>query len=157
MKRDNELAKETLKKQCNIADERNQLLKENKDWQRAYQEEKDKQFELVRENQKLQKENEELKEYIMLAPNLDEMTAMKYRNITEEAYIKGRAEEQQKAEQIIYEHYIPKQKIKDKIEEINKKEKQELKGTKVQDRYDIKQQYMYQRNILQDLLESEDK
>lgn len=53
--------------------------------------------------------------------------------------------------------YIPKQKIKDKIEELNKKEKQELKGTKGQDRYSIKQQYMYQKNILQDLLESEGK
>lgn len=49
--------------------------------------------------------------------------------------------------------YIPKQKIKGKIEELNKKEKQELRGTKGQDRYDIKQQYMYQRNILQNLLE----
>lgn len=50
-------------------------------------------------------------------------------------------------------YVIPIQKIKDKIKELNKKEKQELKGTKGQDRYDIKQQYMYQRNILQELLE----
>ena len=67
---------------------------------------------------KLQKENEELKEYIAIAPNLDEMTATKYRNIQQDAYIQGRAEEQQKAEQIIYENYIPIQKVKDKIEEI---------------------------------------
>lgn len=46
-----------------------------------------------------------------------------------------------------------KENIQHKIEELNKKEKQELKGTKGQDRYDIKQQYMYQRNVLQDLLE----
>ena len=70
--------------------------------------------------EKLQKENEELKEYIAIAPNLDEMTATKYRNIQQDAYIQGRAEEQQKAEQIIYENYIPIQKIKDKIEEIQK-------------------------------------
>ena len=63
--------------------------------------------------EKLQKENEELKEYIMLAPNLDEMTAIKYRNIQEEAYIRGRMEEQQKSEQIIYENYIPIQKVTD--------------------------------------------
>ena len=62
------------------------------------------------------KENKELKEYIAIAPNLDEMTATKYRNIQQDAYIQGRAEEQQKAEQIIYENYIPIQKIKDKIE-----------------------------------------
>ena len=65
--------------------------------------------------EKLQKENEELKEYIAIAPNLDEMTATKYRNIQQDAYIQGRAEEQQKAEQIIYENYISIQKVKDKI------------------------------------------
>lgn len=65
------------------------------------------------------KENEELKEYIAIAPNLDEMTATKYRNIRQDAYIQGRAEEQQKAEQIIYENYIPKQKIENIINRIN--------------------------------------
>ena len=73
--------------------------------------------------EKLQKENEELKEYIAIAPNLDEMTATKYRNIQQDAYIQGRAEEQQKAEQIIYENYIPIQKVKDKIEEIKQEKK----------------------------------
>ena len=72
--------------------------------------------------EKLQKENEELKEYIAIAPNLDEMTASKYRNIQQNAYIQGRAEEQQKAEQIIYENYIPIQKVKDKIEELDYKD-----------------------------------
>lgn len=69
--------------------------------------------------EKLQEENEELKKYIQLAPNLDEMTATKYRNIQQDAYIQGRAEEQQKAEQIIYENYISKQKIKDIIDRID--------------------------------------
>lgn len=45
---------------------------------------------------KLQKENKELKKYIAIAPNLDEMTATKYRNIQQDAYIQGRAEEQKK-------------------------------------------------------------
>ncbi len=66
------------------------------------------------------KGNKQLKEYIAIAPNLDEMTATKYRNIQQDAYIQGRAEEQQKAEQIIYESYISKQIIKDKIEELSK-------------------------------------
>ena len=52
------------------------------------------------------------------------MTATKYTNIQREAYFRGRAEEQQKAEQIIYEKYIPKQKIKDKIEELKIKSQQ---------------------------------
>ena len=71
-------------------------------------------------NEVLLKENEELKEYIAIAPNLDEMTATKYRNIRQDAYIQERAEEQQKAEQIIYENYIPVQKVKDKIEQYKK-------------------------------------
>ena len=70
------------------------------------------------------KENKELKEYIMLAPNLDEMTATKYKNIQEEAYIRGRVEEQKKAEQIIYENYIPVQKVKEKIEELNQEDRE---------------------------------
>lgn len=78
---------------------------------------------LLSEYRRLQKENEELKEYIAIAPNLDEMTATKYRNIQRDAYIRGRAEEQQKAKQRIYENYIHKQKIKDKIEELS-----EIKG-----------------------------
>ena len=68
---------------------------------------------LKSENEILQKENEGLKEYIAIAPNLDEMTATKYRNIQQDAYVQGRAEEQQKTEQIIHENYIPVQKIKD--------------------------------------------
>lgn len=73
---------------------------------------------ILLEYKKILKENEELKEYIAIAPNLDEMTATKYRNIQQDAYIQGRAKEQQKAEQIIYENYIPVQKVKDKIEKI---------------------------------------
>lgn len=52
---------------------------------------------------------------------------------------------------------IPKQKVKDKIEELNKKEKEELKGMKGQDRYFVKQTYQNKRMILQELIkESED-
>lgn len=67
---------------------------------------------------RLQKENENLKEYIFAAPNLDEMTAIKYKSIQEEAYIRGIAEEQQKVKQIIYENYIPKKVIRDKLEKL---------------------------------------
>lgn len=73
------------------------------------------------------KENKQLKEYIAIAPNLDEMTAIKYRNIQQDAYIQGRADEQQKAEQIIHENYILKQKIKDKIIERQFELQQEYK------------------------------
>ena len=51
------------------------------------------------------------------------------------------------------ENYIPKSKVEEKIEELDKEEKRELKGTKGQDRYYIKQKYMYKRKVLQELLE----
>ena len=56
-------------------------------------------------------------------------------------------EEEIKAE--IPQDYIPKSKIKEKIEELDKKEKEELKGLKGQNIYFVKQIYMYKRNILQ--------
>lgn len=100
-------------------------------------------------NEVLLKENEGLKEYIAIAPNLDEMTATKYRNIQQDAYIQGRAEEQQKAEQVIHENYIPKQKIKDKIEEINKMIAYEHNNAVII-------QLGKQKRVLQKLLESEE-
>ena len=51
--------------------------------------------------------------------------------------------------------YIHKDKIKAKIEEVDKQEKEVLKGTKGQDRYAIKQEYMHKRSALQSLLEKE--
>ena len=52
---------------------------------------------------------------------------------------------------------ISKEKIKDKIKELNKKEKEELKGMKGQNRYFVKQTYQNKRMILQELIkESEE-
>ena len=74
------------------------------------------------------------------------MTATKFRNIQQDAYIQGRAEEQQKAEQIIYENYIPKQTVKDKIEGIDERIKREENKKVVI--------YLHkQKRILQELLE----
>lgn len=49
--------------------------------------------------------------------------------------------------------FVFKSDIKEKIEELSKKEKEELKSLKGQDRYFIKQMYMYKRNVLQELME----
>ena len=97
---------------------------------------------------KLQKENEELKEYIAIAPNLDEMTATKYRNIQQDAYIQGRAEEKQRAKQIIYENYIPVQKVKDKIEHYQK-----LQDNYIEKYDEINEGLQAMINALQELLE----
>jgi hypothetical protein len=99
-------------------------------------------------NEVLQKENEELKEYIAITPNLDEMTATKYRNIQQNAYIQGMAEEQQKAEQIIYENYIPIQKVKDKIEHYQK-----LQDNYIEKYDEINEGLQAMINALQELLE----
>lgn len=48
-------------------------------------------------------------------------------------------------------------KVKEKIEELNKEEKKALKGTKGQDRYSIKLEYMHKRNALQELLEESER
>lgn len=54
-------------------------------------------------------------------------------------------------------YVISKQKVKDKIEKLNKKEKEELKGMKGQDRYFVKQTYQNKKMILQELIkESEE-
>lgn len=98
----------------------------------------------------LENENKSLKEYIAKAPNLDEMTATKYRNIQQEAYIQGRAEEQQKAEQIIYENYIPKQKIEDKIEKLKEKGESDFRS------YGFAVETHLALQVLQELLESEE-
>lgn len=99
-----------------------------------------------RENGELIEKVKELEEYIFIAPNLDEMTATKYTNIQREAYFRGRAEEQQKAEQIIYENYIPKQKVKDKIEELENAKRETT-------RENWHYIYSIQLKILQELLE----
>ena len=68
--------------------------------------------------EKLQKENENIKLYIQTNPNLNEISAVEYTTIRKEAYYQGRAEEQQKAEQIIYENYISKDRIREKMKEV---------------------------------------
>lgn len=100
-------------------------------------------------NEKLQKENEGLKEYIAIAPNLDEMTAVKYRNIKQDAYIKGRAEEQQRAEQIIYENYIPIQKVKEKI-----RKNEEI--IDISNDGDLIHELLQKNKVYEELLESEE-
>lgn len=102
---------------------------------------------ILAEREQKDKRIQELEEYIFIAPNLDEMTVSKYIAIQQEAYIRGKAEEQQKAEQIIYENYIPMQAVIDKMEELNKEIKS---GDEIDAIFKIKQQ-----QVLQELLEGE--
>ena len=89
--------------------------------------------------EKLQKENEELKEIYRSEKKMKNEYIKLYQDL------------------LLKENVIPIQKIKDKIEELNKKEKEELKGMKGQDRYFVKQTYQNKRMILQELIkESEE-
>ena len=103
---------------------------------------------ILAEREQKDKRIKELEEYISIAPNLDEMTATKYINIQREAYIRGKAEEQQRAEQIIYENYIPKQVVIDKIKE----NKQILDKT---NDGNLRERLYIENGIMKELLEGE--
>lgn len=125
--------------------------KEKEDWIKAYQEEKDKQFELLRENQlakealkkqceiadernQLLKENEELKE--------------NNKRLTDEYMIQKHL-----INADFLSDYILKQKVKDKIEEINK-----IYDDIPDDEGNFTKAILIkERQVLQELLESEDK
>ena len=81
----------------------------------------------------LEKENEELKN--------------DYENLSNSVVVKNHC----------IKNSIPVSLVKDKIEELNKKEKKELKGMKGQDRYFVKQTYQNKRMILQELIEEREK
>ena len=100
------------------------VLKENEEWKRAYQEEKEQQFNLIKENEKLKAVR---KWYF-------ENTVSKI--CTPEILNK-----------ILRNDYISKQKVKDKIEELNKKI---LDAERFDERI---LKYRYQKQVLQELIE----
>lgn len=81
----------------------------------------------------LLKENKELKSKLIIAKGGSDYWCQKYCEVSNNSVLVTKVEE--------------------KIEKLDKEEKQQLKGTKGQDRYAIKQEFMYKRNILQELLE----
>lgn len=117
-------------------------------------------------NEVLLKENEELKRIDRIVENITEEDiekAIKEYDECEDEF-KTKLSLKQFDINVVYNDYleklneykensIPIQKIKDKIEKLNKKEKEELKGLKGQDRYFVKQIYQNKRIILQELIE----
>ena len=117
-------------------------------------------------NEVLLKENEELKRIDRIVENITEKDiekAIKEYDECEDEF-KTKLSLKQFDINVVYNDYleklneykensIPIQKIKDKIEKLNKKEKEELKGLKGQDRYFVKQIYQNKRIILQELIE----
>lgn len=72
-------------------------------------------FELQRRVEKQAKEIERLKEFIFATggKDIEDITATKYMQIRQEGYIEGKQYEQSKAEKIIHENYISKDKIRE--------------------------------------------
>ena len=64
-------------------------------------------------------------------------------------------ENKELTEYLLDEHYVPATLIREKIEKVEREEKIELKGLKGQDRYYVKQEFMYKKNILKELLGEE--
>ena len=75
---------------------------------------------VIKEYKELEKENESLKLFVVNNPNMDVDSAAAYINLRSQAYIEGRAEERQKAEQLIYENYIPVSLVEETIKEYKK-------------------------------------
>ena len=121
------------------------LIQRNKDLEQIEKEHKEENGRLREENKNLEKE-------------------LKEKDMQHELELIGKEESTKANMAEIIEHYytanedcIPISKFKKKIEELNKEEKKSLKGTKGQDRYSIKLEYMHKRNALQELLEESEK
>ena len=113
------------------------LIQRNKDLGEIEKEHKE-------ENGRLREENINLKEKIVRQQ--EQLNIANKKILAQKGQLK-----------VVNNSYIPKSKVKEKIEELNKEEKKALKGTKGQDRYSIKLEYMHKRNALQELLEESEK
>ncbi len=113
------------------------LIQRNKDLEQIEKEHKE-------ENGRLREENINLKEKIVRQQ--EQLNIANKKILAQKGQLK-----------VVNNSYIPISKLKEKIEELNKEEKKALKGTKGQDRYSIKLEYMHKRNALQELLEESDK
>lgn len=89
------------------------------------------------ENLNLKLKNNALENYIVNSPHLNEITADKFAEFEMEGYARGRAEENTRLRRLIFEEYIPKSKIRDKIYELEE-ELGELKE------YDSKDSCLYE-------------
>ncbi len=127
-----DVAQEDLRTFINLVDRKE---KEIEGWKKYCEEIEEEQTEMSNKNcelefevEKLQKENEELKDFKKQVTEIESTNFIKYKN------------------------YISKQEVKDKIEEINKKI---LNAPKYDEKISV---YRYQKQILQELIgESEEK
>ena len=113
------------------------LIQRNKDLEQIEQEHKE-------ENGRLREKNINLKEKIIRQQ--EQLNIANKKILAQKGQLK-----------VVNNSYIPKSKLKETIKLLDKEEKETLKGTKGQDRYFIKLEYIHKRNILQKLLEESEK
>ena len=108
------------------------VLKENEEWKRAYQEEKEEQFDLIKENYKLKNELEnKRKEYQETYKDVrEELKELRKENEELKKLMAHKNGYTKKLEQDLFEnarnYVIPIQEVKDKIEELNQYYKKEI-------------------------------
>lgn len=132
-----EILKILAEKSRDLLDLYNKEKERNKDLEEIEKEHK-------KENGRLREENINLKEKIIRQQ--EQLNIANKKILAQKGQLK-----------VVNNSYIPISKLKEKIEELNKEEKKSLKGTKGQDRYSIKLEYMHKRNALQELLEESEK
>ena len=114
---------------------------------KAYKELKEENKETVKDNFRLKNKLEtKRKEYQETYKDVrEELKELKENNQIQQQQLNGAFDR----------GFIPVAKAKEKIEEITKQEKEELKGMKGQDRYYVKQMYNYKRQGIEELLGEE--
>lgn len=131
-------------------DKANKIIAENKFDEGLYgllMQEKEK-------NKELEATNKAFHHFIMFTGGKDikDISATEYMRIRQEGYIDGRCYEQQKAEEIITNNYISKDKIKEKYLEMEQEYAKKVYDNNY-NRTEVKKEEMYKRQVYENLLE----
>lgn len=105
-------------------------------------------------NKELEATNKAFHHFIMFTGGKDikDISATEYMRIRQEGYIDGRCYEQQKAEEIITNNYISKDKIKEKYLEMEQEYAKKVYDNNY-NRTEVKKEEMYKRQVYENLLE----
>lgn len=109
---------------------------------------------LKEKNKEEKEKSQKLNEFITATggKDIEDITATKYMQILQEGYLKGRQEEHEKAEEIIMNDYISKDKIKEKYLAMEKEYERKVYDNKY-NRTEVKKEEMYKSQVYKELLE----
>lgn len=143
----NQALKNLIKAYKELKEENKELISDNLDYQRTLD------IFDKRTYRKKYLEERRKEEPNLLYPDADEIYKRYYKLREENKELKKDNKRYEKELHDVIEFSIQVSLVEENIAELNKKEKQELKGLKGQDRYFVKQMYQYKRSVLQELLE----